>query len=217
MDPSFATGITGEETSFNKGGTTKKSRFIVGDSPGGKMNSTTEMIINPTNAPIAVVPNKDLKSTKGVSRFQTGTFGPSTDPMDLFTPPTVTDPGIIRDPNAPRTAPFMPTSVPGPTPAPQTGGGRTGDVTQEGLVEDVRRMSPPAVSALFDETQIPDLRFGFNLFTPQQLNRLTDAEQQALNARLGVEFNTTLSDVVQGQRQRFLGQRQGGRGRLIPS
>ncbi len=60
----------------------------------------------------------------------------------------------------------------------------------------------------------PGLRFGFPLFSPQQLNQLTSAEQQALQTRLGAEFNTTLDDVVKSQQQRFGRKRVSGRGRF---
>ena len=49
-----------------QGGFVKDSRFIVGDQRSGKPTGHEEMVINPTNAPLAVVPNKALK---GMSRF----------------------------------------------------------------------------------------------------------------------------------------------------
>ena len=43
---------------FAGGGYTRESRFRVGEEPSGEPNATEETILNPTNAPIGVVPNK---------------------------------------------------------------------------------------------------------------------------------------------------------------
>lgn len=163
-----ATGITDEETRFNMGGTTQESRFLVGDSRGGAVNSTTEMVLNPTNAPLSVVPNSALGQTNGVTRFGLGTFSSADN-----------------------------------------------QITQDEIVDMVQKFSPPAVSSLFDQTKIPGQRFGFDLFTPQQSNQLTDDETEALRTRLGAEFNTTLEDVTKAQKTRFGRTRQRGRGRLL--
>ena len=53
-------------TPMAQGGYTRESRFIVGDQRSGKPTGHEELVVNPTNAPIAVVPNKALK---GTSRF----------------------------------------------------------------------------------------------------------------------------------------------------
>ena len=66
-----------------KGGYTRESHFIVGDQRSGVPTGNEELVVNPTNAPIQVVPNKALG---GMSRFAngkvarydegTGSFGP---------------------------------------------------------------------------------------------------------------------------------------------
>ena len=55
---------------FPTGGYTQESRFIVGDQRSGKPTGHEELIVNPTNAPIQVVANRDLPN---VSRFDEGT------------------------------------------------------------------------------------------------------------------------------------------------
>ena len=52
-----------------RGGYTTESRFIVGDQRSGKPTGHEELVVNPTNAPIQVVANKDLPD---VSRFYGG-------------------------------------------------------------------------------------------------------------------------------------------------
>lgn len=52
-----------------RGGFVQDSRFIVGDQRSGKPTGHEEMVINPTNAPLAVVPNNALG---GMSRFAKG-------------------------------------------------------------------------------------------------------------------------------------------------
>ena len=50
-------------------------------------------------------------------------------------------------------------------------------------------------------TGINPLRFQFPLFSPQQLEQLTQDELIALNSYLGLKYNTTLQDVLDAQRQ----------------
>ena len=58
----------GDDTSFTDyayGGATRDERFIVGDRRDGRPAGTEEMIINPTRAPIQVVPNSRLAAYYG--------------------------------------------------------------------------------------------------------------------------------------------------------
>ena len=86
--------------------------------------------------------------------------------------------------------------------------------TQEEIIEAAKKFSPPAVNDLFTGNKTQGLDFDFDLFTPQQLARLTGDESTALNTRLAAQFNTTLEDVVTAQEQRFGRKRSGSRGRL---
>lgn len=60
-----------ELSTLAHGGMINDRRFIVGDAPSGKPTGNEEMIINPTGAPLAVVPNDDL-ARRG-RRFAHGT------------------------------------------------------------------------------------------------------------------------------------------------
>lgn len=68
---------------FEEGGFTREPVFIVGEKESGKLNSTSEMIINPTGAPVQVIPRKDLpKGAKARPTtqplYQSDTIGPRT-------------------------------------------------------------------------------------------------------------------------------------------
>ena len=71
--------VTSDDTSFTDyayGGATRDERFIVGDRRDGRPAGTEEMIINPTRAPIQVVPNSRLAAYYGGTmpdRFAGGT------------------------------------------------------------------------------------------------------------------------------------------------
>ena len=71
----------GNAFSLARGGLVNDSRFIVGDQRSGKPTGHEEMVINPTNAPLAVVPNQALQ---GMSRFA----GPRYDEGTLKAKPT---------------------------------------------------------------------------------------------------------------------------------
>lgn len=55
---------------YAEGGMTREGAFIVGDHPSGMPMGTEEMVVNPTNAPIKVIPNAQ---NVGFSRYATGT------------------------------------------------------------------------------------------------------------------------------------------------
>lgn len=95
-------------------------------------------------------------------------------------------------------------------------------VSQEEILAKAENTLPPALRQLFggDATQKPfntvggrlnpenptginPLKFGFNLFSPQMLAQLTNAEKEALNSYLGVKYNTSLEDVLSGMQQSF--------------
>ena len=205
-----------------EGGTTRASRFITGDRVDGVPTGNEEMILNPEKAPIKVVPNPN-----NVPHMARGTET-ETDQlfrlMGLLKRPEQLQRLIEQlklqkksaDQGGGDTIDPSRTQGRGPGGAPRFAlGTLAGTVTQDQVNQYAQDFSPPAVNNLFNGGQgQSDLRFGFSLFTPQQLQQLTGDEQQALNARLGAQFNTTLDDVVKSQSQRFGATRQRQRGRL---
>ena len=74
--PAFDSSNLADANSMNYGGATRDPRFIVGDRHDGQPTGNEEMIINPTRAPIQVVPNSRLAGYYGGTmpdRFADGT------------------------------------------------------------------------------------------------------------------------------------------------
>lgn len=76
------------------------------------------------------------------------------------------------------------------------------DALQAMLVSLVRTNSPPAVTAALEGTRIPDAR-PIGQLTPGRIQKLTPGELQALNTRLGVEFNSDLQTELGLLNSRF--------------
>lgn len=94
-------------------------------------------------------------------------------------------------------------------------------VSQAEIVSAAEQNLPPALRQLFggirpafdtttNATQNPEnptgvnsLRMGFNLFSPEAFNQLTEAEKQALNSYLAVKYNTNLKDVTTAMQQSY--------------
>ena len=74
---------------------------------------------------------------------------------------------------------------------------------QADIVAQARRLSPPGVSAAIGGTRVPTYRPATSGLTLRKIGQLTPGEQEALNSRLGVEFNTTLESEIAGLRSRF--------------
>jgi len=86
-----------------------------------------------------------------------------------------------------------------------------GNVTQDQLQADERRLRPPAVDALLKGTELPALRITANGANPAPqiasriaLNNMTPDELSALNTTLGVGYNSTFEDYLATSDQRFL-------------
>jgi hypothetical protein len=63
---------------FANGGFTQEGKFITGDSKSGKPTGNEEMIVNPTNAPIMVIPNDQMQGEMGrLPRYALGSVGVS--------------------------------------------------------------------------------------------------------------------------------------------
>ena len=84
----------------------------------------------------------------------------------------------------------------------QFGFGMDRPVTQQEIRARGERFSSPAVRDIFAGQTPQSLRFGFNLFTPGQLQSLTGGEREELRTRLATR-NRTLEDVEQQVMRQF--------------
>ena len=97
-----------EEFGFAQGGFTNLSRFEVGENPAGGGSGFEEIILNPTGAPIGVVPSKEARRKKGgklrgrgkrgkngMVGFATGTFGGGDPAAQFANREPVTQQGLI--------------------------------------------------------------------------------------------------------------------------
>lgn len=179
---------------FGMGGFTTAPVAVVGDSRSGMPTGFEETVYNPTGAPIAIQPG----TQQGAPRYAFGTPPPSPYKGPNAYGGMAVDEGLLDEYNAYQAGDIFGGSAPQlPTP---------GFATQNQLVSDAVRYSPPAVGQLLGDPGVNatnGLRFGFQLFTPNQLGRLTPDERAALNTRLGVQYNTTLEDVMFEQQRRF--------------
>lgn len=74
---------------------------------------------------------------------------------------------------------------------------------QDELVNAARKYSPPEVTAALEGRAPGAYRPVSRGLTLGRLGRMTTSGQEALNTRLGVEFNTTLRDEMEGLQSRF--------------
>jgi len=174
------------------GGATRDSRFIVGDRRDGQPSGNEEMIINPTRAPIQVVPNSRLAAYYG------GTM------PDRFAGGTNSRLGMY-----PRYADGVLPSVQG---APV---GSLSPVTQQDLVNSAREYSPPAVGSLLGDRGAFEARMlPVQSASMRQTNNLTPDETAALGTRLALE-GTSQQEYNALQKGLFGQQRTTRRGRLV--
>lgn len=85
VDTSGGTNSGGGTTGLALGGLTRSGQFIVGDSKSGRPTGYEELIINPTGAPIKVIPNNEVQRYYGgtsVPRYAIGTTGTGDNPSD---------------------------------------------------------------------------------------------------------------------------------------
>jgi hypothetical protein len=174
------------------GGATRDPRFIVGDRRDGRPSGNEEMIINPTRAPIQVVPNSRLAAYYG------GTM------PDRFAGGTNSRLGMY-----PRYADGVLPSVQG---APV---GSLSPVTQQDLVNSAREYSPPAVGSLLGDRGAFEARMlPVQSASMRQTNNLTPDETAALGTRLALE-GTSQQEYNALQKGLFGQQRTTRRGRLV--
>lgn len=74
---------------------------------------------------------------------------------------------------------------------------------------------PPAINQIMSGGLAGSPRFGFDLFTPQQIRSLTPETRDALGTTLATQFNETLENVDFAQQQRFGAKRNQGTARQI--
>lgn len=159
--------------------------IVVGDSSKNKENQ--ELVMSFGNAPMVVLPLNERQQEimedageVGPPRAQIGgMFGGNTNFSTLAEMPS-------------RTA-FGGT---------QFGFGMDRPVTQREIRARGERFSSPAVRDIFAGQTPQSLRFGFNLFTPGQLQSLTGGEREELRTRLATR-NRTLEDVEQQVMRQF--------------
>ena len=215
--------------SYAQGGHTNRPQFLVGDAPGGRLTPNTEMILNPTNAPIGVVPRDRLPAqSRLVKGFNEGTIGTLDDQIRSYSPPamgaeTEAKIGTLNINQAPPPPPAqqqestigpdgtnaianMISSLNGPT-----------DLTQGRIQNLEQQFRPPAVNDVVQGRHPGELNLNLEgrLASPQALNKLTQNDVEAFRTSLATR-NMTLEDYLQVVRQRFGGTRERARGRLLP-
>ena len=182
-----------------------------------------ELIINPTNAPLAVVDAETTKKITGkgsIPGFAGGTGAIVYDPVaqhwtqngqvvNAFeaaagaSAPAPAAPAPILGPTAggfdpapvvPKPPVVPPTTTPGFSFAAPTLPTFPA-VTQSGLQDLERSVRPPAVNAVMSGMSAAPPRFGFSLPTMQNLDSLTNDDKLAYNTALGTQFNETYANV----------------------
>lgn len=184
---------------------TRLPRMLVGDAE----PEATELVLNPTQAPIAIIPAPGAEPSRMAPGFQTGTLVPgkreirsqSQDVRRLPGPEPTTSPSFDQGFN----------DLLNVLPTAQT--------TQDELMRLEQLARPPAVDALVTGQTIPDLDVtagsNFRLFTPQQFAELTPDEVAALSTTLASQ-NKSLDDFLFSLGRRFESRRERSRGRLNP-
>lgn len=214
------------EPVFAEGGVTRAPVFKVGDSKSGKPTGFEEIIVNPTNAPLAVLPNEAVRGrmpgfadgtvnqpsfywdpgkqniVAADSQFEApSSFGRYTNPSNIG---GATDFGY-QPPQAPTQAPVKPAMAPQMPrlsfAAPQLPSQPT--VTQDELKALELKNRPPAIASLLQGQMPTPLNVGFAVPTPQMYNALTPDEKAAFATTLATQYNLAPSDVETSIMQRF--------------
>lgn len=80
---------------------------------------------------------------------------------------------------------------------------RSGNITQEEIIQRARETTPPAVRNIMQGKRPATFRPASNNFSLRRFLQLTPAERQALSTRLAAEFNTTYAEELAGAASRF--------------
>ena len=176
-----------DELLYNeKGGATGFGNpVIVGDSGDGRENQ--ELVMSFGGAPVVVLPMTDRQ--EDIMEEASGR-APRARVGGLFGAQQRTPYSTLAD---------MPSQV--NFGGQQFGFGR-GPVTQAQLQTMAQQYSSPAVRDLFRGQRAAPLRYGFSLFSPGQLSRLTGGERAELGTRLASQ-NVALADVEQAVMRQF--------------
>jgi len=191
----------------------------VGDEPSGRPNATEETVLNPTNAPLGVVPNPQTQAMKDPAMMANEAKVKAMSKLIGFVENPNTLHAMVDEMSEARskTKPKMPSYA--------NGTGMFGfnvpqlpmpDVANQTDIQNLeRRVRPPALNTVLAGGIPQSPRFGFSLFTPQQMGALTPDDRSALGTTLATQFNETLPNVDFAIRQRFGPTGQRGRARQL--
>ena len=158
--------------------------IVVGDSSENQENQ--ELVMSFGNAPMVVLP---LNERQEDIMEQAANVGP----------PRAQTGGMFGNTNFSTLAQMPSTTSFGGT---QFGFGMDRPISQRELIQRSEMYSSPAVRDIFAGQTPQSMRFGFNLFTPGQMQSLTGGEREELRTRLAAR-NTTLEDVEQQVMRQF--------------
>jgi hypothetical protein len=170
---------------YERGGATGFGNpVVVGDSADDRENQ--ELVMSFGGAPVVVLPMTDRQETimagaaKKVPRAQIGgLFGGESSFSSLAEKPSRSQFG-----------------------GQSFGFGMDRPVTQQQLRQRAQGLASPAVRGLFTGKEAAPLRYGFSLFSPQQMGKLTAGERSELSTRLAAE-NVGLADVEQAIMEQY--------------
>lgn len=217
------------------GGVTREPMFVVGEEPSGELNDTSEVIENPTRAPITVHAGKKARRMgKGKSGYANGTtnsgytggagsgYGTLPGGGGYYRNPDgstgtygdVTPEGqytYLRtfggadDETARRVSGYTPVE-----PSGAIGFGAPqlpsfGSVSQSDLLSLEAQNRPPAVNAIVTGKPVPGFRSSFAFAPVRSLNQLTPDEMEAARTTFALR-NESFDDYVRESQRRFLGQ-----------
>ena len=179
----FASGFAG---GYERGGVAQGfgNPIVVGDSSNNQENQ--ELVMSFGNAPMVVLP---LNERQEDIMEQAANVGP----------PRAQTGGMFGNANFSTLAQMPSTTSFGGT---QFGFGMDRPISQRELIQRSEMYSSPAVRDIFAGQTPQSMRFGFNLFTPGQMQSLTAGEREELRTRLAAR-NTTLEDVEQQVMRQF--------------
>lgn len=194
------------------GGFTRAPQMIVGDSVSGRPTGHEEIVSNPTGAPITVQPvnpqGMAAQAAPDPVAAKHKTMHDSIAKVIGFVQDPALQHALVDEmrqhqekpasPEVPRFATgtdLMGFSIPQlPTP------GLADQASISALEKSVR---PPAINQLLGGQTPGEMQFGFNLFTPNQLNSLSREGREALGTTLATQYNETVPNVEDAIKRRW--------------
>lgn len=225
--------IPGAAPGLAHGGFTSAPVMVVGDSPDGRPNNTQETVVNPTHAPVGVIPNpatvkKQDPGHAAMAKAIGFVSNPDTqhalvDEMAKrrgLKPAGKTPPKYAQGTGVPRYADGTGIATTGD---PVTIGGSTGFTqgpngaftfnapqlpTQTATSQDALQaleasVRPPAVNTLLSGGNPGELQLGFNLPSAMAYRNLSTQDKSALGTTLATQFNEDPSDVEDAITRRY--------------